>query len=137
MTRIGRVYIQSLDLTSFIPIPVNMTNHSLKYFPFPCRRYSGVIKKAEKSIKNIHERLFPQSPVPKIYLQSAKNNRQEILDHQLVPDEILRQFVPEIVSSTTMLIAQLVSWMTSVRKKDVQAFRTLDIHNFGSYDLMF
>jgi len=93
--------------------------------PSPMRRYSLVIKKAEKSIRSTHQRLFPHSAVPQIYLQRPRSNRKEVLDNTLIPDDVLRQFVPEIVSSTSMMISQLVCWMLSNRKSDAQALKSL------------
>ena len=51
-------------------------------------------------------------------VQTAKQKRKEILDPRLVETSLLKEFIPDTVSSTTMLAAQLVAWSTGRRKSD-------------------
>ena len=98
--------------------------------------------KIKQVVKANFRRLFPDLPLPSIYvacshelrclsqrvcasslLSSAKvqngdNNRKLTADENLVPTPLLRDCIPEIVCSTEMLAAQLISWIDGKRRSE-------------------
>ena len=70
-------------------------------------------------------------PCPKTKVQNGDNNRKFRPDESLVPTKVLQDHIPDIVCSTRMLVAQLISWSSGKRKTDDACKRQLSCNSLG------